>query len=158
MSTKKKRKPVKGFNLASVKFNEEAWLHLRHPAYDHLLYVGEDADDQGRLVGQSLDAKPVRVLVLNSKHAKVRKTRADLEQAALDNGKAITSAVEDEILKGTILSAMAKFENVYHGDKELDAENDDDKVLFCQITESYFEQVAVFSAKRENFFVEGSSG
>ena len=165
MNTKKsKRKPAKaksvgGFDLSNGTFIESAWLHLRHPAKGHELYVGEGVGDDGK-PDYAKDPKPVRVKLRRPDSKSMIEKRTKLSQAAMMNagGKELSDEVEAEITDMMIEYSILKFENVYYRGRALDAKKAADRKLFFEIPANYRLQVMVFTGTVENFFDEGCKG
>lgn len=155
MSTKKK---TGGFDLSGGKYLEDNWLHLRHPALGHLLYVGSGAGPNGES-NDARDVKPVRVKLRNADDAAVGKERQRLIASATAGSRRSepTPEQEDEITKAVIKFCVLEFENVIDDGKPLDAKNEADRDFFLGQGD-FIAQVAQFSTARSNFFVSGSKG
>ena len=153
-----------GFNLASAPVKDKTenaaaeWLHLRHPLEDHLLYIGAGAKSDGSL-DDVTQASPVRVKVLFARHKTLVTEKRRLEkQATLGaRNRAATPEQEEKIALAVLRKAIVEFDNVWHGDTELDASNESHKEMFFNMADEYVDQVGTFSTERTHFFDTGSS-
>ena len=158
-------KAPSGFNLnrANVKevstTSEGQWMHLRHPVNEHLLYIGDGADEDGNVTDVS-KAVPVRVKILFAKNRKLVEYRRSLERdATMGMSNKVLSEEQEEELNLTILRrSIVEFDNVWKGDMELDASNEKHKEIFFGMADEYIVQCIKFSANLSHFFGTGSKG
>ena len=153
-----------GFNLTSAPVKEKTenaeaeWYHLRHPTLDHPLYVGDGVNADGT-ADDLTNAKPVRVKVLFARHKSLVAEKRRLEkQASIGaRNKAATPEQEEKIALAVLRKAVVQFENVWHGDTELDASIEAHKETFFNMADEYVAQVGEFSTEQSHFFDSGSS-
>ena len=163
MSTTKKKsakaKAVGGYDLSHGAFVEDACLHLRHPAFNHELYVGKGVDKAGRREGAK-DPKPVRVHLRRIDSQAMVEKKRQLQRAATAQagGKEIAEEVQNDIDETMLKFSILEFENVYYKGRALDAADEEDKNLFINMQNNYSVQVMIFIAEVENFFDEGCKG
>ena len=154
-----------GFNLDSAKVKEVSttsegqWMHLRHPIDEHLLYIGEGADDAGKLLDLE-KAKPVRVKILFAKNRKLVEYRRSLERDATMglNNRVLSEEQDEEINLAVLRRSIVEFENVWKGDTELNATNETHKEMFFAMADEYVIQVLKFTTALTHFFGGGSKG
>lgn len=125
-----------------------AWLHLKHPAFGHLLYTGKGADEDGRLEKKE-DAKPVRVFVQGMESEAVQNIVRDIQKNALDGSEATE---EEGFAIGCAL--VTAFEGIEKDGEPLTATKEN-KIAFFNQSSALITQVTQFASNRANFYAAG---
>lgn len=125
-----------------------AWLHLKHPALGHLLYTGEGADDDGRLVKKG-QAKPVRVFVQGMESEAVQNIVREYQKKNL-------SSESDKEEEGFVIGCalVTDFDGINKDGEPMTATKEN-KIAFFKQSGALVEQVTKFAANRANFYEAG---
>lgn len=161
-------KATEAFDLGSAPVQEVvdrggAWMHLRHPYLDHLLYTGKATDtNTGSLIGDENDAKPIRVKILSVESSQYKEALGEARRKLSFSNPRPTpeqyAEQQEKMLHLLTAAVIVEFDNVVCHGKTLDANNKDDVEMFLSIAPSYKRQVQNFSDTIRNFFGQGSAG
>lgn len=110
--------------------DEGAFLHLRHPVTEELLWT-----EEGEAVG---------LMVRGTEGDRVQQKLRDIEKRMKN---------EDDAKRGLafLSSLVFEFVNVTYEGRPL-KDNDADKELFFRLSDSFVDQTVVFARKRASFF------
>ena len=130
-----------------------AFLHLRHPALDHLLYTGEGADDDGMLIDKDKATK-VGCYVLGMESERVRERAKAIQRAKMKSGGDENA---EDIGIEFVSSLVTEFVGVEDENGKPLKADDEGKRLFFSQSDGLVEQVMKFAGDRANFFKGGST-
>lgn len=119
-------------------------LHLRHPAFGHLLYTGKGANHIGELVGPKKDAQPITVRVRSSDAEVVQNAQRKDMRAGMDGG----DSTPENLIDAMIVS-WTGLEDEKGEPWPCTRAN---KIAFVVSQPDFDRQVTAFSRKQSNFF------
>lgn len=131
-----------------------AFLHLRHPVLEHLMYVeGKGVDENGKWDGNGEEPKPVGVTVKGSEAPSLKKYLLASRKRSV---KSRDFDQEEEGLK-FMCKAVISFHGLTKDGADLDASSVDDVRMFFEQSANLIEQVTAFSSEALNFFGNAKS-
>lgn len=127
-----------------------AFMHLRHPVLQHLMYAeGPNVDENGLWDGEGDEPEKVGLTVKGAEAPSLKKYLQGLRKRSLKTRK--EGSDEEEGLKFVYRTVM-KFHNITSDGRPLDANNESDVELFFSQSSDLVLQVTQFSGEALNFF------
>lgn len=128
---------------------EGSFCHLRHTKFEHDLYSGEGADEEGRLVDDSKDHEPIGVYVRGMESPSVKKAAMKID-AALKSKNQIR-ITEDEAGLRFCEVLVTGFRGLTVDGKPAEASKETIRQFFG-MSDNLVEQVLDYAKVRGNFF------
>ena len=130
-----------------------AWLHLRHPVGDFLLYTGDGADENGRLVDAAKDHKPVRVRIRGQESPTFREA---MQRINANKIAEMSPAEAEQTTKEVACALVIEFDGVEKDGKPLEPTKENLMAFFDQ-SDGLVVQVVEFAREARNFFNAAST-
>ena len=130
---------------------EGAFLHLKHPALKHLLYHGDNVDQQGKWKGEGEEPEKVGLVVKGQEAPTIRAHMSAFNKQKMK--KEFTEEENNQEARNLACALTTKFVHLYEEGQLLDGGNQAHKEMFFAKSEDLVIQVTRFARDSRNFFV-----
>lgn len=143
--------------------DDGAFMHLEHTKFGHLMYTGENADDDGRWKSDEDPDDKMRVgLMVRGMEAQTvqeftrEKQRKSLVNANRKNPTPVSDLEHENGIEFACV-LISDFVNITDDNDEPLKPTDKNKRLFIELSDDLSRQILAFSRDRDNFFKPLSS-